>query len=65
MKRTPNMEKALRWFCEEYDLIPQLSTHPIYYFKDKDGVEEKHNIFVIVGAWERMRKEEKRDAKKR
>lgn len=35
--RTPNQEKALAWYCEKNDLIPQLSIHPVYYFLDKRG----------------------------
>lgn len=58
MKRTPTQDKALAWYCETYSLTPQLSTHPLYYFKDSDGVESTRLIEHIVMEYKR-RKDEK------
>lgn len=57
--RTPNQEKALRWFVETNDLVPQLSTHPVDYFKDREGNERKEYISHIVMNWETERKAKK------
>lgn len=56
-RRTPNEEKALAWYCEVNDLIPQLSTHPICYFRDKDGNEVSARLEHIVMNWETSRKD--------
>lgn len=61
MKRTPNQDKALGWYLEKHNLMPQLSTHPVYYFVDKDGNKSQDNIHNILGAWEKMRKQEKKN----
>jgi hypothetical protein len=61
--RTPNQEKALKWYVEKHHLTPQLSAHPVYYFVDKGtGKEKKVNISHIVADWERMRKVNKAKA---
>jgi hypothetical protein len=60
--RTPNQNKALEWFCTERALFPQLSAHPIYYFKGKDGKEVNFNISTIVALWESSRKSTKERA---
>lgn len=60
VRRTPNQEKALWWYAQEHGLIPQLSTHPYYYFKDSEDNERKVHIFNITLEWEHMRKETKR-----
>lgn len=58
--RTPNQDKALKWFCEVNGLKPQLSSHPLYYFTDEDGNQQKHLMSHIMGDWERDRQEKKR-----
>lgn len=58
--RTPNENKALRWYVENNGLRPQLSSHPYYYFTDTAGEQKRVNILHIVADWERWRKDEKR-----
>lgn len=70
--RTPNQEKALAWYCEEHNLMPQLSTHPTYYFVDKStGEKSEKNIHSILREWEdwrsadkEQRKQERKDSKR-
>lgn len=61
--RTPTENKALAWYCEENNLIPQLSTHPTYYFRDREGNESRREIEHILADYNRMR-EAKRKGKK-
>lgn len=66
--RTPNQEKALRWFCETNELRPALSVHPKYDFYDHDGKLQTHHITHIVKAWEEQReidKKARKDEKRR
>lgn len=37
MKLRVKEHRALKWYCEHYNLRPQLSVPPQMYFKDKDG----------------------------
>lgn len=59
MTRTPNQNKALKWFCDKYRLKPQLSTHPTYYFRNENGDEVTHSIIHITAEWDRDRKTKK------
>lgn len=54
-RRTPNQDKALVWYVGEHKLKPQLSTHPVYYFVDKNGNEQKVLMAHMMADWERMR----------
>lgn len=57
-RRTPNEEKALAWFCQTNDYVPQLSAHPIYFFKHrKSGKEIEKHISAIRREWERWRED--------
>lgn len=38
-KRTVTQDRALGWWCEMNGLILQMSTHPKYYFKNKETGE--------------------------
>lgn len=46
-------DKALVWYVETYDLIPQLSAHPLYRFKNRatDKIHDK-NIRAIQQLYE-------------
>lgn len=63
--RTPNQEKALAWYCQQHNLKPQLSAHPVYTFTNEKGGTEEHNIQHIVADWERWREEERKSNKRR
>jgi len=54
-RRTPNEEEALAWYCKEKDLCPQLFSHPVYYFLNREGKEVKANIVHILSAWKKAR----------
>lgn len=55
--RTPNEEKALAWYCQEKGLIPQLSSHPIYNFIEKEtGKKSEEHIQNIVRGWQESKK---------
>lgn len=51
--RTPHEEKALAWYCQQTGLMPQLSTHPTYYFRDREGNETHREIEHIVADFKR------------
>lgn len=58
--RTPNQEKALKWYCEKNNLKPQLSSHPVYYFINEYGKQVTANIQSIVREWDDDRKAKKK-----
>lgn len=59
--RTPNQEKALKWYGEKYQLRPQLSAHPVYYFVEKSsGNHITRNILHITREWDDDRQASKR-----
>lgn len=62
--RTSKENKALRWYCETNGLVPQLSTHPTYYFRTRAGEEKKAKIEHIVQDYDRQRKEDVKEAKR-
>lgn len=65
MNRTPTQNKAIQWYCERNDLVPQLSTHPVYYFRHRETGKESHMLLEhIVQEYQREKKEESK-AKKR
>ncbi len=55
-KRTLNQERAIAWYCQEHHLVPQLSTYPLYYFRDKNGKEHGALLEHIVMNWKRSKK---------
>lgn len=62
--RTPTENKALAWYCEANNLIPQLSAHPVYFFRNRAGEESKILLEHIVQDYQRARKEEIKEAKR-
>lgn len=60
MIRTPNQDKALKWYIDTNNLRVQLSAHPIYFFLDSKGNEQKRNIINIHMNWEEWHKNEKK-----
>jgi hypothetical protein len=65
-RRTPTEDKALAWWCSKNNLVPQLSTHPVYYFVDKStGEESNRNIKNLTTEFKRERDQEKRESKRK
>ncbi len=49
--------RAIGTYASEHGLIPQLSAHPVYYFKNKQsGIEEKHNLSDILSWYDSYKK---------
>lgn len=56
MARTVLQNRALAWYCKEHDVIPQLFTHPVYYFRDRQGNETSALLEHIVQNYQRSKK---------
>lgn len=65
MKLKPTDHKAIAWWAEERGLVPQLSTPPTIYFKDKDEVESSANIFSLVNLYKAWKKEQQKSNKRK
>lgn len=64
--RKPTEDKAIAWWCELHGLIPQLSTHPTYYFLDRaTGEVTEAHIQHLTIAFKKARDEAKGDKKAR
>ena len=54
MKLSPKQQKALAWFVEMRNLIPQMSTHPVYRFIHRETREPSEmHIMSIISQYER------------
>ena len=63
--RTPRQERALTWYCKTNGLIPQLSAHPEYRFRDRQGNESERSITHILADYDKAKEEEKNQERKR
>lgn len=60
MIRTPTEDKALAWFCKTRNLKLELSSHPTYYFTNKDtGKDETHQLNHILIGFNSYREDER------
>lgn len=57
MKRTLENDKALAWYIETYGLRLSLSTHPLYYFTDKETGEQKTEMMSTIMSLYRRKQE--------
>jgi hypothetical protein len=60
----PNDYKAIGWYCEKYDYIPQVSAYPQMYFKPKGGGEMVQVLMqTIINEYKESLEEDKRAGK--
>ena len=52
--------RAIAAYADKYNLVPQLSPFPDVYFKNTDGNEIKVNMFNILCAYDKIKKEKKK-----
>lgn len=56
--RNPAQDEALRWYVESHGLVPQLSAHPVYYFRSKrGGARLKSTLPTLLPNGERLSRE--------
>ena len=59
-KLTPKQQQALAWYVEEHNLIPQMSTPPVFWFKHRETHEETQaHIMSIVSQFDVNKKKDK------
>ncbi len=65
-KLTANDQKAIGWWAEQNNLMPQLSAPPTIRFKYRQtGKISEANMVNLRARWERWREEQKRKRKKK
>lgn len=65
MNRTLKQDRAISWYCQTNNFKPQLSTHPVYFFKDSEGNKIEVHLSVIVHEYERAQNEERQNKRRR
>lgn len=53
--------KALAWYMRDNQLKPLLSTPPIMYFRNKDGVEVSQELTTIVSEYKAWNEQDKKE----
>lgn len=54
---TDKQARAIKWYMDKHNVVPQMSTPPTYYFRAADGTEHTISITTLVSQYERAKKE--------